>query len=76
MPQDFEQLLKDVFGDSFARLSQFQRDQMGRLTGRIQEMAREALKGELSQLHTEVAELRARIAKLEAERAEAAADRL
>ena len=76
MPQDFEQLLKDVFGDSFAKLTQFQTDQMKRLNGKLQDMAREALKDELTRVQSEISELRARVAKLEAERAEAAADQV
>jgi predicted nuclease with TOPRIM domain len=74
MAQDFEQLLRDVFGDSLARLSQFQTDQVKRLQTKLTEMAREALKEELSRLHTELNELRARVAVLEQERAQHAAD--
>ncbi len=76
MAQDFEQILKEIFGDSLAKLSQFQSDQVKRLTAKLQEMAREALKDELTRMHTEIADLRARVAKLEAERAQAAADSL
>jgi cell division protein FtsB len=61
MAQDFEQLLKD---------------QLGKVTTRLQDMAREAVKDELSKLHAEVGELRARVAVLEAERAQKAADSL
>jgi predicted nuclease with TOPRIM domain len=74
MPTDFEQLLRDIFGDSLSRLSQFQRDQVGRLNSKLQELAREALKDELSKLHGEIALLRERVTALEAERAEKAAD--
>lgn len=74
MAQDFEQLLKDVFGEPLSRLSKFQTDQVQRLTSRIQDMAREAMKEELTRLHGEVADLRARVTRLEKERAEAAAD--
>lgn len=76
MAQDFEQLLKDVFGEPLSRLTQFQSDQMGRLMSRLQEIAREAVKDELNKLHTEVGELRARLTRLESERAQAAADSL
>ena len=76
MPQDFEQFLKDVFGDSISRISQFEKDQMKRLTTKLQELAREALRDELTKLHTEIAELRSRVATLEHERAEHAADSL
>ena len=74
MAQDLESLLKEVFGEPLAKLTQFQSDQVKRLTAKLQEMAREAVKDELTKLHTEVADLRARVAKLEQERAQAAAD--
>ena len=76
MPQDFESLLKDVFGEPLSRLSQFQADQLGKLTSRIQDMAREAVKDDLTKLQQEVAELRSRLARIEQERAQAAADSL
>ena len=76
MAQDFEQFLKEIFGDSLAKLSQFQSDKVNRLTTKLQDMAREAVKDELSKLHVEVADLRARVAKLEAERVQAAAESL
>ena len=74
MPTDFEQLLRDIFGESTNRLSQFQRDQVGRLNAKLQELAREAVKDELGKLHTEIADLRARLTTLESERAQQAAD--
>jgi predicted nuclease with TOPRIM domain len=74
MAQDFEQLLKDVFGEPLSKLTQFQSDQLQKLTTRLQEIAREAVKEELTRLQTDVAELRSRLARLEEERAEAAAD--
>ncbi len=76
MPTDLEQLLKDLFGESLNRLNQFQTDQVTRLQTKLQELAREALKDELSKLHAEVAELRSRITTLETERAENAAESL
>lgn len=76
MAQDFETLLKDVFGEPLSRLTNFQQDQMKKLTDRVQEIAREAVKDDLTKLHTEVAELRSRLARLEQERAQAAADSL
>ena len=74
MAQDLETLLKEVFGEPLSKLNQFQADQMKRLMTKLQEIAREAVKEELSKLHTEVGDLRARVAKLEQERAQAAAD--
>lgn len=76
MAQDFESLLKDIFGEPLSRLSQFQSDQLGKLTARLQEIAREAVKEDLARLSTEVAELRTRLARLEEERAQNAADSL
>ncbi len=74
MAQDFEQFLRDVFGEPLNRLTNFSSEQMQRLNAKLQELAREALKDELTKLHTEVSELRSRVAVLEAERAQAAAD--
>jgi cell division protein FtsB len=61
MAQDFEQLLKD---------------QLGKVTSRLQDIAREAIKDELTKLHTEVNELRSRVAVLEQERARNASESL
>jgi polyhydroxyalkanoate synthesis regulator phasin len=74
MPTDFEQLLKDVFGESINRLNTFQSDQMKRLQSKLQEMAREAIKEDLARLQGEITDLRARLVTLEAERAQTAAD--
>jgi hypothetical protein len=74
MPNDFEQLLKDVFGDSLDRLTQFSSEQKQRLQSRLQDMAREALKDELTKLRTEVNDLRERVAALEKEKIDDAAE--
>jgi predicted nuclease with TOPRIM domain len=74
MPSDFEQLLREVLGESADRLSQFQSDQKKRLQSKLQELVREALKDELTKLHAEIVELRSRVATLEAERAQVAAE--
>ena len=76
MAQDFEQLFKDIFGEPLSRLNNFQSEQLGKLTSRLQEIAREAVKDDITRLNTEVAELRAHIARLEEERAQSAADSL
>lgn len=76
MAQDFESLFKEVFGEPLSRLTQFQSDQLGKLTSRLQEIAREAVREDLARLGTEVTELRARLARIEQDRAEAAADSL
>jgi polyhydroxyalkanoate synthesis regulator phasin len=61
MAQDFEQLIKD---------------QLGKVTSKLHEVARDAVKDDIAKLQQEVAELRARLAVLEEERAEQAADSL
>jgi len=76
MAQDFEQFLKDVFGEPLNRLSQYSSEQKQRMQTKLQEFAREALKDELTKLHQEVAELRARVAVLESERVQASADQV
>ena len=76
MAQDFEQLLKDIFGEPLSRLNQFQSDQLGKLTARLQDIAREAVKEELTKLTQDVSDLRTRLARLEQERAEQAAESL
>ena len=76
MAQDFEQLLKDVFGEPLSKLSQYSTEQRQRLQTKLQELAREAIKDELAKLHHEIAELRARVAVLESERVQASADQV
>jgi polyhydroxyalkanoate synthesis regulator phasin len=76
MAQDFEQFLKDIFGEPLSRISQYSSEQMQRMQTRLQEFAREAVKDELSKLHQEVAELRARVVVLENERVQASADQV
>lgn len=76
MAQDFETLLKDVFGEPLSRLTQFQSDQLGKLTTRLQEIAREAVKEDFTKMQQELTELRSRLARIEQERAQAAADSL
>ncbi|GAC1428094.1 MAG: hypothetical protein NVSMB68_00030 [Thermoanaerobaculia bacterium] len=74
MAQDLDQFFKEIFGEQLTRLTSFSTEQMGKLTSKMQELAREAVKDELTKLHTEISELRARVARLETERAQAAAD--
>jgi cell division protein FtsB len=74
MPNDFEQLLKDLFGDSLNRLTQFSSEQTQRLQARFQSLAREALKDELTKLHTEINDLHARVAELEKGKIDEAAE--
>jgi polyhydroxyalkanoate synthesis regulator phasin len=76
MAQDFEQLLKEVFGEPLSRLSQFQSEQMNRLMAKLNEIAREAVKDDLGRLQAEINDLRARVAELEAERVRASAEQV
>jgi polyhydroxyalkanoate synthesis regulator phasin len=76
MPTDFEQVLKDVFGEPLSILGQLSREQLQKLQTRLQEYIRECMREETSRLHTELTELRARVATLEAERAQNAAESL
>ena len=76
MPNDFEQLLKDVFGEPLNRLTQFSAEQTQRLQSRLQEMARDALKDELTKLHAGINDLRDRVAALEKERVQDAAEKV
>lgn len=70
MAQDFDQLIRDLFGN----VTKFSSDQMTRLNAKLNELAREALNDELTKIHTEIAELRTRVATLEAERVQASAE--
>jgi len=72
MANDFEQTLREMFGESWNRLSQFQADQVKRLTEKVHQVAREAVRDDLAKLQAEVAELRKRVMMLETERVERA----
>jgi gas vesicle protein len=76
MPNDFEQLLKDLFGEPLNRLTQYSSDQTQRIQTRLQDFIREAVKEELAKVHAEVADLRSRVAELEKERVEGAAEQV
>jgi uncharacterized protein YPO0396 len=68
MADTFEQTLKDIFGDSVNRLSQFQSEQTKRFMDRFREVVHEAIKDDLGKLEAEVLALRARVTALESER--------
>ena len=70
MAQDFEQFVKEVFGG----ITQFSSEQMNRLTTKLNDLVREAVKEELTKLQTDMADLRTRVATLEAERIAASAE--
>ena len=74
MPNDFEQLLKDIFGEPLNRLSQYSTEQTQRIQTRLQDFVRDAVKEELAKVHTELNDLRGRVAELEKERVETAAE--
>jgi len=68
MAQDFEQLMKDIFGESISRLTKFETEQTKKLVDKAHEIAREAVKDDITRLKAEINELRSRVAVLEAER--------
>ena len=74
MANDFEQTMRELFGEPLSRLTQFQGEQMQKLQNKLQELAREAMKEDLGKMHSELNELRSRVAVLESERAQKAAD--
>lgn len=76
MANDFEQTLREMFGESWNRLSQFQSDQIKKLTERVHHVAREAVREELGQLQAELGELRKRVIVLETDREERAVEEL
>jgi polyhydroxyalkanoate synthesis regulator phasin len=76
MGQDFEQLLRELFGEPLSRLSQFQSEQMNKLMAKLNEIAREAVRDDLGRLQTEIDDLRARVAELEAERVRATTEQV
>lgn len=76
MATDFEQTLREMFGESWNRLSQFQSDQIKKLTERVHQVAREAVREDLAQLQAELVELRKRVIVLETDREERAVDEL
>lgn len=76
MANDFEQTLREMFGESWNRLTQFQSDQIRKLTEKVHHVARDAVREEMAQLQAEMAELRKRVTALETERAERAAEEL
>jgi polyhydroxyalkanoate synthesis regulator phasin len=76
MGQDFEQLLRELFGEPLSRLSKFQSEQMNKLMAKLNEIAREAVRDDLGRLQTEINDLRARVAELEAERVRATTEQV
>ncbi len=71
---DFEQTLKDIFGDSLGKVTQFQKDQMQKVMDKAHEVARAAVSEDLARLTTDLADLKARVARLEEERLTNAAE--
>lgn len=76
MAETIEQMLREVFGESLSRLTNFQSDQMKKLTSKLQEIARDSIKDDFVRMEREISELRERVATLETERAQKAADGL
>ena len=76
MAETIEQMLREVFGDSLSRLTNFQSEQMKKLTSKLHEIARDSIKEDFVRMEREISELRERVATLETERAQKAADGL
>jgi DNA anti-recombination protein RmuC len=74
MANDFEQLLKDLFGEPLNRLTQYSSEQTQKLQTRLHEFIHEAVKEELTKLHTEINDLHNRVAALEKDRIDEAAE--
>lgn len=68
---DLDATLRELFGDSLSKLDQFQKDKVQKITAKMHEMVRAAVRDELQKLREEVSDLRERVARLEAERVEA-----
>ena len=73
---EFDQLLKEIMGDSWDKFSTFRDDQKGRMNQKIRELARAALHEDLTRMNNEIADLRKRMEQMEADRAETAAERV
>ena len=73
---EIEQMLREILGEGWSKLNQFQTDQVKKITSRVQDIAREAVKEDIARLTQEVAELRARLTTIEAERIEASAEQV
>jgi len=76
MAETIEQMLREVFGDSLSRLTNFESEQVKKLTSKLQEIARDSIKEDFVRMEREISELRERVATLETERAQKAADGL
>lgn len=68
---DLETTIRELLGDSINRLDQFQKEQVAKITRKVEDFTRSAIREEIQRMEGEIADLRARIARLEAERVEA-----
>ncbi|MGA7614055.1 MAG: hypothetical protein WBX15_02635 [Thermoanaerobaculia bacterium] len=71
---DLEQTLREIFGDSVDKLTQYQRDKMQKLQSKIRDIAHEALRDDLTRLSNEIIDLKTRVTELESERVRKAAE--
>lgn len=74
MASEWENLLRELFGDSIGRVSEFREEQVRKIEAKIQEIAHEGLRDEFNLLSNEILDLKRRLASLEAERADNAAE--
>lgn len=68
--EEFESTVRELFGESVTKMSEFRDEQIDRLEKKIQEIAHEGMKDELNRMSSEILDLRRRIQSLEHERAE------
>lgn len=68
MANDWEQMLKGMFGDSVERLTSIQKETVSKLSRKVEEMAREAMREEVGRLEKEIADLQRRVTLLESVR--------
>ncbi|HVT44012.1 MAG TPA: hypothetical protein VMT00_06455 [Thermoanaerobaculia bacterium] len=74
MANEIEQMLREMFGESWNKLTKFQSEQVAKITSRVEDLARAAVRDDLARLASEVAELERRVAMLEEERVKTAAE--
>jgi len=65
MGSDWEQMAREILGDSLGRLTAFQKEAMDKLSGKIEKVAREGMREEIEQLEREIVDLKRRVAHLE-----------
>ena len=65
---EFEQFVRDLFGESVAKVVELKDEQIERVEEKIQEIAHAGMKEELNRLESEIRTLQERVARLESEK--------